>query len=91
MIRIMAAPVSLPATSSQLPLRSLIIGLVVVLTVVGSVFAVRSIPRWQWESHCRDTGGRVVSHAGGHEPYLAHGSQISYTCEGSDGVISTWP
>lgn len=75
----------------QLPLRSLIIGLVVVLTVVGSVFAVRSIPRWQWESHCRDTGGRVVSHAGGHEPYLAHGSQISYTCEGSDGVISTWP
>lgn len=75
----------------QPPLRSLIIGLVVVLTVVGSVFAVRSIPRWQWESHCRDTGGRVVSHAGGHEPYLAHGSQISYTCEGSDGVISTWP
>ena len=60
--------------------RSLLIGLVVVLAVVGGVFAVRSIPRWQWESQCRAAGGQVTSQAGGVEPYLAHGSVISYRC-----------
>ena len=81
-----------PTTSTprRAPLRSLLIGLVVVLAVVGSVFVVRSIPRWQWERQCADAGGHVVSHASGVQPYLAHGSVISYTCEGPAGLISTF-
>ena len=33
----------------------------------------------------------MLSHAGGSDPYLAHGPVISYTCEGRDGLISSWP
>lgn len=72
--------------------RSLVLGLVCVLSVVGGVFAVQSVPRWQWADRCREGGGRVVSHASGHEPYLAHGSAISWTCEGAPpGVATSWP
>lgn len=87
-----------PVTTQQIietqrqrpPARSLIIGLIVVLAVVGGVFVVRSIPRWQWEQQCAAAGGQVLSHATGSAPYLAHGSVISYTCEGPSGPISTW-
>ena len=73
------------------PVRPLIIGLVCVLGAVGGVFTVQAIPRVEWTRQCSVAGGRVVSHAGGNEPYLAHGSVISYTCEGPDGQISSWP
>ena len=75
----------------QQSVRPLIIGLVCVLGMVGGVFAVQAIPRLEWAKQCDAAGGQVVSHAGGNDPYLADGSVISYTCEGSDGVISSWP
>ena len=75
----------------QQPVRPLIIGLVCVFGIVGGVFAMQAIPRLEWTKQCSAAGGQVVSHAGGNDPYLAHGSVISYTCEGSDGLISSWP
>lgn len=76
---------------AQQPVRPLIVGLVCVLGVVGAVFTVQSIPRVEWTSQCWAAGGRVMSHARGSEPYLAHGSVISYTCEGPAGLIGSWP
>jgi hypothetical protein len=71
--------------------RPLIIGLVCVLGIVGGVFVMQAIPRFEWTKQCSVAGGQVVSHAGGNEPYLARGSVISYTCEGPYGLISSWP
>lgn len=87
----MTTQIGATAPPRQPAVHSLIIGLIVVLSIVGGVFAVRSIPRWQWERQCVAGGGQVVSHASGAGgPYLAHGSRISYTCETADGPVSSW-
>ncbi len=87
----MTAPPATDERRAQQPVRPLIIGLACVLGVVGGVFVVQAVPRLEWTRQCWAGGGQVVSHAGGFEPYLAHGSVISYTCEGPDGLISSWP
>lgn len=79
-----------PAAPPQ-PVRPLVVGLVSVLSVVGVVVAVQSAPRWQWAERCRAAGGQVSSHADGHEPYLAHGSTITWTCRAADGRTTSWP
>ena len=85
------AGVTTRPTERPQPGRPLVVGLVSVLSVVGGVAAAQSVPRWQWAEQCRHAGARVVSHAGGREPYLAHGSTISWTCEAADGIRSSWP
>ena len=87
----MAALQASDARRVQQPVRPLIIGLVCVLGMVGGVCAVQAIPRLGWTRQCSVAGGQVVSHAVGNEPYLAHGSVISYTVEGPDGLTSSWP
>lgn len=79
------------ARDTRQPVGPLILGLVSVLGIVGGVFAVQSIPRLAWMSQCSAAGGTVVSQAGGNEPYLAHGSIISYTCEGPTRPVSPHP
>ena len=70
--------------------RQILFGLVGLLLVAGGLLALQLVRRDIWMSNCVTGGGTVVRFADDASPYVTPGARTIYTCEGSNGIISTW-
>lgn len=76
--------------SRRRAVRHLVFGLLGLLLVAGGLFAVQLVRRDIWLSDCVEAGGSVVRFTDDAAPFVAPGARTTYTCEGSEGTISTW-